>query len=279
MTQSLDYFNELPYNFGAFQPASGMASCRQQAVYNPLALLSTNADLPVDSKTSLSGKTTRGNSPKSNEKRTKLDLRSQPVDGSGTWTGPVPTPLGLGSSGQSVEEKQASRLKQAHCHHHVNSTLPSRDVRGGQAKTRIQLPTCEVVTGEGESKYKTELCRNFELTGRCKYGNKCSYAHGKEELVNKRHINLHYKSKKCNKFFERGFCEYGARCQYLHKEDSHIHILDSYCEKLLVWLERNPHLDMSAIMKKTHAYGDRNSFFQKLEQDHSSTTDEPAESL
>jgi butyrate response factor 1 len=132
---------------------------------------------------------------------------------------------------------------------------------------------------DGDVKYKTELCRNFELTRRCRYGNRCSYAHGKEELVHKKHINLHYKSKKCNKFFERGFCEYGARCQYLHKEDSHTHILDSYCEKLLVWIERNPHLDMSSIMKKTHAFGTRNSFFLKLEQDHPEQMDQSPECL
>lgn len=118
---------------------------------------------------------------------------------------------------------------------------------------------------ETKVKFKTELCRNYEMEGHCKFGSKCSFAHGRDELQNKKHINLHYKSKKCNKFFDQGFCEYGSRCQYLHKEDSFSHILDSYCEKLLVWMERNPNLDMSSIMKKTHSFGKRNSFFERLE--------------
>jgi hypothetical protein len=31
-------------------------------------------------------------------------------------------------------------------------------------------------------RYKTELCKNFEETGKCNYGNKCEFAHGKKDL-------------------------------------------------------------------------------------------------
>jgi hypothetical protein len=68
----------------------------------------------------------------------------------------------------------------------------------------------------------------------------------------KLHINPHYKSKKCDQFFTKGFCPYGSRCQYLHNENSYVHILNAYVEKLLVWRERNPQLDMEAISRKTH---------------------------
>jgi hypothetical protein len=30
--------------------------------------------------------------------------------------------------------------------------------------------------------YKTQTCKNFEKEGRCKFGEKCSYAHGAQEL-------------------------------------------------------------------------------------------------
>ena len=30
--------------------------------------------------------------------------------------------------------------------------------------------------------FKTELCRSFEATGWCRYGNKCQYAHGNEDV-------------------------------------------------------------------------------------------------
>lgn len=30
--------------------------------------------------------------------------------------------------------------------------------------------------------YKTQLCRNFMSTGKCKYGRVCQFAHGRKEL-------------------------------------------------------------------------------------------------
>lgn len=30
-----------------------------------------------------------------------------------------------------------------------------------------------------DSKYKTEMCKNFQATGTCNYGKKCRFAHGK----------------------------------------------------------------------------------------------------
>ena len=35
-----------------------------------------------------------------------------------------------------------------------------------------------------DPKYKTELCKTFSDTGICPYGDKCRFAHGKEELFN-----------------------------------------------------------------------------------------------
>ena len=34
-------------------------------------------------------------------------------------------------------------------------------------------------------KYKTELCKYYEINGFCKYGDNCAYAHGKENLRTK----------------------------------------------------------------------------------------------
>jgi Zinc finger C-x8-C-x5-C-x3-H type (and similar) len=107
---------------------------------------------------------------------------------------------------------------------------------------------------EDEVKYKTEMCKNLRETGSCKFGSKCKFAHSEDEIRNKTHINLHYRSKKCSQFFEHGYCPYGTRCQYLHTEDSYTEIFNSYCEKLLVWTARNPQLDMTAIMRKTHPF-------------------------
>ena len=68
------------------------------------------------------------------------------------------------------------------------------------------------------SRYKTELCRPFEETGRCKYDQKCQYAHGSGEL---RSLQRHpkYKTVKCHTYHKSGICPYGQRCNFIHSED------------------------------------------------------------
>ena len=71
-------------------------------------------------------------------------------------------------------------------------------------------------------KYKTELCKYFEINGYCKYGDKCAYAHGKENLRSKVTNTTAYRTKKCTQFFEQGYCPYGNRCQFAHQLKSNI---------------------------------------------------------
>lgn len=71
---------------------------------------------------------------------------------------------------------------------------------------------------EYKRKYKTELCKNFELRGTCKFGDKCCFAHGRDELKAKVLTHVKYKTKPCKQYHQTGYCPYGQRCQYLHKE-------------------------------------------------------------
>lgn len=59
--------------------------------------------------------------------------------------------------------------------------------------------------------YKTERCRSWEEKGSCRYGQKCQFAHGKDEL---RHVNRHpkYKTEICRTFWRTGTCPYAKRC-------------------------------------------------------------------
>lgn len=59
------------------------------------------------------------------------------------------------------------------------------------------------------------MCRSFEETGACRYGNKCQFAHGQGEL---RTINRHprYKTEVCKTFHTIGTCPYGKRCRFIH---------------------------------------------------------------
>jgi hypothetical protein len=78
-------------------------------------------------------------------------------------------------------------------------------------------------------KFKTELCKNWELRGQCKFGDKCCFAHGKHELKSKTFSHMKYKTKPCKQYFQTGYCPYGLRCQYLHREALQPNIL--FCEK------------------------------------------------
>ncbi|CAG0913228.1 unnamed protein product [Notodromas monacha] len=68
------------------------------------------------------------------------------------------------------------------------------------------------------SRYKTELCRAFEETGHCKYGEKCQFAHGHQEL---RTVHRHrkYKTELCRTYHTIGFCPYGPRCHFIHNAE------------------------------------------------------------
>jgi len=67
-------------------------------------------------------------------------------------------------------------------------------------------------------KYKTEMCKNWELRGHCKFGDKCCFAHGRDQLKVKVLTHIKYKTKPCKQYHQTGYCPYGQRCQYLHKE-------------------------------------------------------------
>ena len=65
------------------------------------------------------------------------------------------------------------------------------------------------------TRYKTELCRSFQESGQCKYGDKCQFAHGQHELRNTmRHPR--YKTELCRTFHAQGYCPYGPRCHFVH---------------------------------------------------------------
>lgn len=65
------------------------------------------------------------------------------------------------------------------------------------------------------SRYKTELCRPYQEYRVCKYGEKCQFAHGEDDLrIMPRHPK--YKTELCRTYHSTGFCPYGPRCHFIH---------------------------------------------------------------
>lgn len=75
----------------------------------------------------------------------------------------------------------------------------------------------ETTNKSASQRYKTELCRSFDETGYCKYGEKCQFAHGYHEI---RSLTRHpkYKTVLCRTYHCTGYCPYGPRCHFLHDE-------------------------------------------------------------
>uniref|UniRef100_A0A8C5KAI6 mRNA decay activator protein ZFP36 n=1 Tax=Jaculus jaculus TaxID=51337 RepID=A0A8C5KAI6_JACJA len=94
----------------------------------------------------------------------------------------------------------------------------------------LPSPTSPTATPTSAARYKTELCRTFSESGRCRYGAKCQFAHGLGEL---RQANRHpkYKTELCHKFYLQGRCPYGSRCHFIHNPNEdlatpgHPHVL------------------------------------------------------
>jgi butyrate response factor 1 len=63
------------------------------------------------------------------------------------------------------------------------------------------------------------MCKNWELYGKCKFGDECSFAHGKVHMMVKTDVSVLYKTKLCKKYSANGYCPYGMKCQFIH--DTH----------------------------------------------------------
>merc|ERR1712226_634598 len=102
---------------------------------------------------------------------------------------------------------------------------------GGSTGTdtrRTSTPSSEVSSGLSvrskstlnSENQKTILCKYF-LLGKCKHGDKCTFAHGNQELrvTAKDLINDNSslkKTKLCRNLFENGVCQFGPKCVFAH---------------------------------------------------------------
>jgi butyrate response factor 1 len=104
-----------------------------------------------------------------------------------------------------VDENDNTNIKQHKRTPSNNSVTKSVDPEDKQIEDELSH----------QNRYKTELCKSFNETGICRYGTKCQFAHGKEEV---RPILRHpkYKTETCKTFHTTGTCPYGTRCRFIH---------------------------------------------------------------
>lgn len=73
-------------------------------------------------------------------------------------------------------------------------------------------------------RYKTEFCKTYRQQGKCRYGEKCLFAHGLSEL-RVRNRPYKYKTERCQSWWSLDAsnnpvcrCGYGERCRFIHDE-------------------------------------------------------------
>ena len=109
------------------------------------------------------------------------------------------------------------------------------------------------------SLYKTELCRGWEETGKCRYGTRCQFAHGMHEL---RSVLRHpkYKTEVCRTWMETGSCPYGRRCCFIHGNDAGAEVMPRTISPTSIVMSANairePHVDLSKPRNLMNEFSD-----------------------
>ena len=126
-----------------------------------------------------------------------------------------------------------------------------------------------IITSDMESKfqtkYKTELCKNWIEIGFCRYGNNCKYAHGHSEVVLQK-LAPTKKDKNCKTFFKTGQCPYGTRCQFDHEHRHISQIMRYHHTAKLITLESlyANSIDQDTFLETYDAQLSRMPIFQQI---------------
>eukprot|EP01025_Chloroclados_australasicus_P015679 TRINITY_DN1755_c0_g1_i1.p2 TRINITY_DN1755_c0_g1~~TRINITY_DN1755_c0_g1_i1.p2 ORF type:complete len:346 (-),score=26.54 TRINITY_DN1755_c0_g1_i1:5850-6887(-) len=144
------------------------------------------------------------------------DLHKQPVDEADLagYLGGL-----LGVIQQNGWQQQQQQLSGRYCSNstpqQINGGLNVVDNCNRPVSQQTDLMQQILTNPFGNHLYKTELCRAFDETGLCRFGDRCKYAHGFAELRPAVRCS-NYKSKICKAYAVEGYCSYGSRCNFAH---------------------------------------------------------------
>ncbi|KAI1296740.1 mRNA decay activator protein ZFP36L1 [Halotydeus destructor] len=107
--------------------------------------------------------------------------------------------------------------------------VPFKD--GVKEKRPMPLPPRSSVMFH-ETRYKTELCRQFQELGTCEYGDRCLFAHGLFELKKLPNRHPKFKTEKCSAYHQIGYCAFGPRCSFLHGQEDPVILLENLAKQV-----------------------------------------------
>ena len=115
--------------------------------------------------------------------------------------------LNFFQSKEPIENTSDSFLKEdyygnfSYFSHNNNCTIKQNKFDNQQRAKEKTQGQFKSTAADFKIKYKTELCKYYEINGFCKFGDRCAYAHGKENLRSKVTNYSDYTTKKCLKYF------------------------------------------------------------------------------
>ncbi|XP_074379389.1 uncharacterized protein LOC141720708 [Apium graveolens] len=92
-------------------------------------------------------------------------------------------------------------------------------VNGGRNRSLSMSDCGGSSSSGGKGFYKMEICQSWEDFGSCRYGAKCQFAHGKEELRPTRFSNKSKLQTQICKSYTSGSCSYGSKCHFIHQQN------------------------------------------------------------
>eukprot|EP00768_Dysnectes_brevis_P003759 gnl/Dysnectes_brevis/2672_a3234_835.p1 GENE.gnl/Dysnectes_brevis/2672_a3234_835~~gnl/Dysnectes_brevis/2672_a3234_835.p1 ORF type:complete len:304 (+),score=89.42 gnl/Dysnectes_brevis/2672_a3234_835:151-1062(+) len=101
-----------------------------------------------------------------------------------------------------------------------SSSMPSRfsprsHTHQSQHIQGHSTPTGSLDRKTRDPRFKTELCNQWLEQGYCQYGDRCRYAHGREQLRTTSQKQPRSKTP-CMQFVRTGYCPFGRRCRFSH---------------------------------------------------------------
>lgn len=87
-----------------------------------------------------------------------------------------------------------------------------------------------------QNKIKSELCIEYINKGKCSFGDKCIFAHGLENILNKRKYPIKSKAE-CKAYNEIEFCPFGQNCNmtHLNLSENREKTVFSLCRNVFYW--------------------------------------------
>lgn len=112
----------------------------------------------------------------------------------------------------------------------INNLMQQVNIDYTTEQSMTPAEDCDTEHSRPEEKYKTELCKNWveNPTRKCRYGKKCQFAHGYEELAAHKVEAERMRTKNCRTFYKTKICNYGSRCLFRHEHRRQEQIMRHY---------------------------------------------------